>query len=226
MILLMNKYFPFSIFLVVFCASASIAQVQVSKEPYHRKVIENEYIRLLDVWLEPGDTTQLHVHSTPSLFIHMTSTNIQSQVKGKDWVAEPSTAGKIWYNSFLPDKLIHRVTNSDTETFHVIDIELLSAYDKDHQIPDVPQPYPLIMDNEKAYAYQLNSKLLKGINMVTPGPMIFILVSGGPVTFHNEMMGQSSEILKGQFTFIETGTFLSFTLADKNDVNMVLFELK
>ena len=43
-------------------------QVPVSEEPMHRIVFQNEYIRLLDVWIEPGDTTKFHINSTPSLF--------------------------------------------------------------------------------------------------------------------------------------------------------------
>ena len=48
------------------------AQVQVSKEPRHKKVLENKYIRLLDVNIPPGDTSLFHIHSTPSVFLHFT----------------------------------------------------------------------------------------------------------------------------------------------------------
>jgi len=210
---------------ILLCSGFSIAQVPVHEEPHHQNVIQDKYIRLLDVWIEPGDTTQFHVHSTPSLFTCMMDADIQWQDKG-NWTSDTLKAGAILYNSFTPDKLVHRICNTGQDPYHVIDIELLSAYDSDHVIPDVPQPYPLIMDNEKVYVYQMNTSLLKDLQMVTPAPMIAILISGGPVTFINQMMGQSSEIQKGQFEYIDAGSFLSFSLDPESEITMYLVELK
>jgi len=53
--------------------SVVTAQVQVSKEPMHKKVLENKFIRLMNVWLQPGDTTMFHIHSTPSVFLHFSN---------------------------------------------------------------------------------------------------------------------------------------------------------
>ena len=38
------------------------AQIPVSIEPRHHKVFENEYVRVLDVHIVPGDTTLFHKH--------------------------------------------------------------------------------------------------------------------------------------------------------------------
>ena len=48
------------------------AQPAVKDEPRHHNVFENEYIRILDVFLPPNDTTQYHIHSTPSVFTTFT----------------------------------------------------------------------------------------------------------------------------------------------------------
>ena len=72
-------------------------------------MIENKYIRLLDVWLQPGDTTGYHIHSTPSVFLHFTTTWTGSQIQGRDWVKSQSIAGYAWYTSYIPDSVIHRV---------------------------------------------------------------------------------------------------------------------
>ena len=111
------------------CFTAMVAQVQVSEEPLHRPVLQNNYIRLLDVWLQPGDTTWFHIHSTPSVFLSFTNTALASEAEGEDWVNEQFVQGKAWYRSFTPDTLIHRVTNVDSVPLHVNDIELLSYYD-------------------------------------------------------------------------------------------------
>ena len=73
--------------LTILCLHTAVltAQVQVSKEPRHKKVLENKYIRLLDVWIKAGDTSMWHIHSTPSLFLHFTNTDVCVLIKGKAW---------------------------------------------------------------------------------------------------------------------------------------------
>src|SRR5687768_18084674 len=129
---------------LLFCSSTIIAQVQVSEEPMHRNVFQNKYIRVLDVWLQPGDTTEFHIHSTPSLFLHLTTTEIATQMQGEEWVSDKNIAGKVSYRSFSPDILIHRVTNRDTMLFHVTDMELLSVFNPDPNKPLQPLPFPVI----------------------------------------------------------------------------------
>ena len=115
--------------IILFLQSAvATAQVQVRKEPRHKNVLENKYIRLLDVWMKPGDTSMLHIHSTPSLFLHFTNTAVCVQRKGDAWTKNKNTAGNASYTSFVNDTLIHRVSNCDTVPFHVTDIEILSSY--------------------------------------------------------------------------------------------------
>ena len=108
--------------IIIFTSSMLSAQVQVSKEPRHKKVLENKYIRLLDVWIPPGDTTLFHIHSTPSVFVPFTTTVVCSQIKGKAWETSKNTEGNASYRSFANDIVVHRVSNCDTVPFHVTDI--------------------------------------------------------------------------------------------------------
>ena len=105
----MKNRFLFILIIILTSSFMLKAQVQVSKEPLHKKVLENKYLRLLDVWLQPGDTTRFHIHSTPSVFLHFSNATIASQVKEQDWVTEQAVPGKSWYRSFSPDSVIHRV---------------------------------------------------------------------------------------------------------------------
>src|SRR5436190_5589694 len=101
------------------------AQVQVSKEPHHKNVFENNYLRILDVHIEPHDTTLFHIHSTPSVTLMYTTTAIGIQNKGQNWGRGRNISGRASYSSFLNDSLVHRVTNADTMHFHVNVIEIL-----------------------------------------------------------------------------------------------------
>src|SRR6478736_1140948 len=103
------------------------AQVPVSKEPMHHNVFENAWVRVLDVHIPPGDTTQFHKHETPSVFIVLHPVKTGSQVIQEE---QTSTAlrgdSSISFESFATTPRIHRVWNEDSTEFHVMDIELLS----------------------------------------------------------------------------------------------------
>jgi hypothetical protein len=217
----------------LFCLSVAIglsnplsAQVQVSKEPRHRLVIDNEYIRLLDVWIEPGDTTEFHKHSTPSIFCYYSNTSIRTQIKGKKWESHQTIAGKAWYESYIPDAKIHRVTNIDTAALHVIDVEMLKAYDADQSIPDLAMDLPILFENEKVYAYSVTSASQLSKTMVGRGPIVTAHISGSNLVFLNEMTGETDEIKPGQFKYVDPNAFFKFTSRGKGLIQMVLIELK
>ena len=85
-----NKTLSFIVALLFYSFKVA-AQVQVSKEPRHKKALENKYVRLLDVYIQPGDTSLFHIHSTPSVFLHFTTTVVCSQIKGKEWATGKNT---------------------------------------------------------------------------------------------------------------------------------------
>ena len=59
--------------LTAFIAYKTQAQVPVREEPHHKPVLENNYVRLLDVHLNAGDTTQYHIHATPSVIVFISN---------------------------------------------------------------------------------------------------------------------------------------------------------
>ena len=199
------------------------AQVQVSKEPRHKKVLENKYIRLLDVWMQPGDTSMFHIHSTPSVFVHFTTTVVCSQIKGKEWVTAKNTQGYAWYRSFVNDTLVHRVSNCDTVPFHVTDIELLSPYNPAKK--NKALPFPLLYENERVFAYQLNDESFKNIPMSERGPLIAEVVTG-EVRYSDVIKRKSTIIKTGKYLYIEPGKIFSFEAGGKEKSLMILFEIK
>jgi len=168
---------------ILFTPFAVKAQVQVSKEPRHKKVLENKYIQLLDVRIPPGDTTLFHIHSTPSVFLQFTNTTIGIQVKGQDWVKSQNIAGSAWYSTFSPDILVHRVSNWDTVPFHVTDIEILSAYKINS--PHKLLPFNILFENGKAVAYRLTDSSFNKQIISHRGPVIAELVEGNEIIFHD-----------------------------------------
>ena len=117
------------VFIVVllFMVSVLPGQVLVHEEPRHRPVFQNNQIRILNVLLPPGDTTQYHIHHTPSVFIFFTGTTISSQLQGSIASTSKSIPGNVIFENLAsPNLRVHRVWNIDKDTLHVIDVELLS----------------------------------------------------------------------------------------------------
>ncbi|CAN5323578.1 hypothetical protein BH11BAC5_BH11BAC5_12130 [soil metagenome] len=219
-----NKPIAILLLLTLYSAPAT-AQVPVREEPRHHPVLQNKYIRLLDVWLPPGDTTLFHIHATPSLFVILSNTIIGSQIKDSAWSTGQSTAGTTWYRSFSPDIVTHRVCNPDTVVFHVNDIELLSHY---NLTPSAKKllPFPLEFNNEKATTYRLTGADVNNQIINNRGPMIVELVSGNGVIFHNSTTNKIDKITAGKYLYIKPGTAFSFSVTEKSNVEMILFEIK
>ncbi len=200
------------------------AQVQVSKEPRHKKVLENKYIRLLDVWMQPGDTSQFHIHSTPSVFLHFTTTVVCSQIKGKEWVTAKNTQGNAWYRSFVNDTLVHRVSNCDTVPFHVTDVELLSPYNPTNK--NKALPFPLLFENERVFAYQLTDSSFNNKLISNRGPIVAELVAGEDVIYYDAIRKRSTNIKTGKYLYIEPGSSFYLTAGGKEKLILVIFEIK
>ena len=216
---------PAVLTLLLFCSTVITAQVPVREEPRHHLVLQNKYIRLLDVWLLPGDTTLFHIHATPSLFVILSNTLTASQTKDSAWIKSQSKAGEIWYRSFSPDTLIHRVCNADTVVFHVNDIEILSQYNF-HASVKKPLPFTVEFENEKAFAYRLTKTNLNKQIIKNRGPMVAELVKGEAIIFHDSKTNQTKKIAVSKYLYIEPGTAFYFSALENKAIEMVLFEIK
>jgi hypothetical protein len=209
---------------ITFYSSAVIAQVQVSKEPRHKNVLENKYIRLLDVWIKPGDTTLFHIHSTPSVFLQFTSTAVCVQIKGEAWIKAKNKEGEASYRSFANDTLVHRVGNCDTIPFHVTDIELLSSRKPNTLLQ--PLPFTILFDNERTIAYKLTQSSFNNQIITNRGPIVAQLVSGNEVMYYDVKKKKSTPIKTGKYLYIKPGRPFYFSAKGNEEINLVLFEIK
>ncbi|HXD78117.1 MAG TPA: hypothetical protein VN616_09945 [Puia sp.] len=80
----------FFLLVIIGIGTSGYAEVQVIQEPRHHKVLGNEWVRVLDVRIPPHDTTLMHKHSTPSVFVMISNVKSGSQV-----LVEPGKA-RAW----------------------------------------------------------------------------------------------------------------------------------
>jgi hypothetical protein len=224
-----SLYGIISCLIALHCALVVNAQqaVPVRDEPRHKPVLQNKYVRVLDVWLPPGDTTLYHIHSTPSLFNFFTGGKLSTQIKNGPWELSEPQAGFTWYKSFENDTLIHRIINVDTVACHVMDVELIDKYDTDGMKPESGHlPFELLYENERASAYRVAGAHLINYKFEGRGPIIVELVDGNGIVYHNSTQQQTKELKAGMYLYIDPNSSFYFTNKQDERVHMVLFELK
>ncbi len=146
---------------VITCSLLTTAQIHVRDEPRHHNVFENEFIRILDVHLGPGDTTLYHLHNTPSVFITLANVKVGSQLTGQQPQKGANISGQTMYDAIETPR-IHRVWNDDTSWFHVMDIELIAGQSKNN-VP-LLDASDLKLNNDELITL-FNEKLVTGYRM-------------------------------------------------------------
>jgi len=212
-----------SLFTVFIYVSYCSAQVPVSEEPMHHNVFTNAYVRVLDVHIQPGDTTQFHKHATPSVFVvlHPVRTGsevIQEEAKATVFQKDAS----ITFEGFYKTPRIHRVWNEDTSEFHVMDIEILN---KDpHTITDtLQQPFQLLFDEKPVRTYRLNIDNNNTISVSSKEPMLVISLTDAQQTVS---VNDKSFNKKGDFLFVPPGSPLEITNKNNQHFSFAVLQFK
>ena len=180
-------------------SNSVIAQLPVREEPRHKLALQNEYIRLLDVRIQPGDTSLFHVHQIPSFFIPLSTTMIGAEVQGQSPRQSRFPIDSTWYNGFENGPLIHRVWNNDTNVLHVIDLELLAP--KNSTLPNTTQlPFKIDFENEKlrVYKFQLQARQAIALPLIKT-PMLLVAVDGGDVQLRDSDQKKFIDLKPGSF---------------------------
>jgi quercetin dioxygenase-like cupin family protein len=137
-------------------ASADKA-VPVYQEPRHRLVFESPLVRVLDVRLPPGDTTEYHVHDARLVGIAVQGARIWSQVPGAPPgpIATPEATPYVFENWSASLPYTHRVTNVDTLPLHYVVAEWRARSGSEvAALPDVPGRR-LIKEGPTARVYEI-----------------------------------------------------------------------
>jgi len=202
------------------------AQVQVRDEPRHHNVFENEYLRILDVFLGPKDTTQYHLHNTPSVFIVLANCKVSSQLLGGQPQTGANLAGNISYDALKTER-IHRVWNEDTSWFHVLDVELTAKTQKGKTNVLQDRSIQLLFDEQQANGYSI--ELNPGTKVPLPASSngyLLISLNSSPVDLTINNITQHRLMKAGHYEWIEQGKQVSLSTIDRSAAKFVLLQLK
>ena len=220
----MRKYL---LLISAICSTVLVsAQVQVRNEPRHHNVFENEFIRILDVHLGPGDTTLYHLHNTPSVFIVFTNTNVGSQLIGQQSQKGANITGEVSYDN-LNTPRTHRVWNEDTSWFHVMDIELTSPKQKKNIAVLQNSALKLLFNEQQVIGYSIELKAANNIQL-PPSANGYLLISKSKSTieFKIDDAVQDRTMKPSHYIWIEAGNNRSVKNLESQAANFVLLQFK
>jgi hypothetical protein len=197
--------------------------IAASKEPLHKNVFENQYVRVLDLHIEPGDTTLLHKHETPcvSISLHPVRTGGQTLVDDKS-PKLPSLDRRITFDGFYQSPRIHRVWNRDTSTFHWMDVEILAKGDRVMEAPIAIDGFTQVFDAPPVRAYRLTLKANQKIKLKRNAPILIIGINNG-----SEILVNKKHFTKqGDFLFLKSSKKLQLANKSQQEYSFAVLELK
>lgn len=127
--------------------------VPVANEPRHHLKLENEYVRVFDVLVPPGDATLFHVHSNDYAFVMIGDATLKAEAMGGQPGDLIVKDGEI---RFTKGPITHRVTNVGGTPFRNITIEILRSPGR--AAPSTPDTSPglsTVLDNERIHIERL-----------------------------------------------------------------------
>lgn len=215
------KYF-LQFLLLLFLCTRAVGQVPVREEPHHKPVLENDYIRLLDVHINAGDTTQYHIHAVPSVIVFISKSVIGAQIMGKAADATSEVLpGQTRFIAYDKNPVTHRVFNAGNNIFHVMDIELVRNGPSPDSCSTLQQANIETTINEKlvrAYKFDAGANQSLKIDKSSCAHLL--------ICINGEISSSSKTIKAGEYIFFNPMNEILLTNKQNNVANCVLLELK
>ena len=95
-------------------------------ESHHHWLFENQYVRVYDVRIPPGEMTEFHRHAYDTVSVQISEGMTAEQQQGGIWnKPEAVHAGSVKFLSDAGKARIHRVRNDGKSEFHVVLVQLI-----------------------------------------------------------------------------------------------------
>lgn len=212
----------FSLIILLFASAQS--PVAVSDEPRHHLKFENQYTKVFDVVVPPGDATLFHTHSNDYVFISIGAADLNAQVMGADAAPLPLKDGET---RFTKAPIIHRIENKGAAPFRNITIEILRSSGAPDSIEEIAG-HTVVIDNERVRVERLilEPGQTTGLHKHTL-PGLGVAVSGGNVVIESPgQKAQTVELKAGDFRWRDGATTHSIKNIGKSRFEAIDVEWK
>ena len=119
--------------LLMHAQEAKPGEVEITSEPHHHLVLENESVRVFKVEVAPHESTLVHRHRHDYIYITLGASEVSNEVEGKPPVHLKLQDGETY---FLPGNFAHLARDLAATPFRNITVELL----QDEKARKAPPP--------------------------------------------------------------------------------------
>lgn len=202
--------------------------VPIEQEPAHRLVLQNEHVRVFEVWLPAGEATLWHEHLHDGASVRLAGAIVEDQPKDGKAETIRLRRGEVAYGT-TPTARIHRVRNVGKTAFHIVYIELLTPHDAstDRAVAAAPDPR-VVIENDRVRALRRILAPGESTDMhVHASRGVGVPVTAGRLEISSpEGATRSVEMKVGAVQWIEPGTMHRLKNVGDADIEIVDIELK
>jgi hypothetical protein len=131
--------------------------VEVRDEPRHRRRFENEFVRVYDVLIPPGDTTLYHRHTEDTFYVAVNEATVRDQTWGEDETRTGTApAGSVMCRPHRSRPLIHQVHNVGVAEMRLIGAEIKASPAVTSTEPLDAPGHVLTLERDRLRVYELS----------------------------------------------------------------------
>jgi quercetin dioxygenase-like cupin family protein len=125
--------------------------VPAIREPHHFVKLDNDYVRVLDVTVEPFSGTLYHIHENPYVYVSIGAATLKAQVLGSDEIVDLNLKdGEVRFSPVVT----HRVGNIAATPFRNITIQIQGR-------DNTPPPGRMMTASSAGAAVALENELVR-----------------------------------------------------------------
>lgn len=130
--------------------------VAVRDEPRHRRRFEDDWVRVYDVLVPPGDTTLYHHHTEDTFYVAVNEATVADTTWGEDEARTGTApAGTVMCRPHRTRPLIHQVHNVGAAEMRLIGAELKATPAVTSTAPLEAAGHSLVLERERLRVYEL-----------------------------------------------------------------------
>jgi len=191
-------------------AQSQQTAVPVEQEPRHWVVFQNNYVRIYDCLIPPGDITLFHTHSFDNVATTVSGGKLRNEIPGEAPTERVAPTGNIGFAKGTKTPYTHRIENIGTTPlrFVVAELHASSASPGTPAALDAVPGHKLVLENDrvKVYRISIDPKQATGIRSRT-FPWLRISISQSMISIHEP--GKTPKIVQtrpGDYRWHEGGT--------------------
>lgn len=131
--------------------------VEVRDEPRHRRRFENDYVRVYDVLIPPGDVTRYHRHTQDTFYVAVNEATVSDTTWGEvEARTGTAPAGTAMCRPHLTRPLIHQVHNVGAGEMRLIGAEIKASPPVTSAAPLEAPGHVLTLERDRLRVYELS----------------------------------------------------------------------